>query len=96
MPVFVCNGCISITHSKYYSQWIGGLPYKPQIYWNVITDNDVIPVTTYGYKNIESSIKQIKLYISNIIECKLLHVETETEHEIYKRKSLQRFRDSFK
>ena len=29
MPARTENGCLWITHSKYYYQWIGGLPYAP-------------------------------------------------------------------
>ncbi len=76
------NGCIWITHSRYYSQWTGGLPYAPFTYWNVITDDDIIPVCTHGYKTLKSAQRQISSYISNVKECKVLHVETEEEHEV--------------
>jgi hypothetical protein len=76
------NGCIWITHSGYYSQWIGGLPYAPFTYWNVVTDDDIIPVCTHGYKTLKSAQRQISSYISNVKEYKVLHVETEEEHKV--------------
>lgn len=81
--------CFYFTHSKYYHQWTGGLPYAPFVYWNVITHDDIIPVCTYGYKNSKSVIKQIKMYIADVIECKLLHTETEQESDIQKQRLIR-------
>ncbi len=82
MPAIDEKGSLYLIHSRYYSQWTGGLPYAPFTYWNVITDDDVIPVCTYGYKTLKSAQRQISSYISNVKEYKLLHVETEEEHEV--------------
>jgi hypothetical protein len=76
------NGCIWITHSKYYYQSPASLPFAPQTYWNVITNNDVIPVCTYGYKTLKSAQSKISSYVSNVKEIKLIHIETEEEHRI--------------
>jgi hypothetical protein len=85
---------VYITQSKYYRQWVGGLPFAPQMYWNVVTnDDDVIPVTTHGYKNEKSSQKQIKQYISNVKEIRLIHVETEEEHKVEFQKRIARMRN---
>lgn len=82
MPVTKQNGCVWITHSKYYYQWVGNLPYAPLTYWNVHTHDDIIPVCTYGYKTLKSAQKQIASHISNVKECRLLHIETEEEHKV--------------
>lgn len=98
MPVLSSNKkneALYLTHSKYFYQCIGGLPFAPQVYWNVVTDDDVIPVVTHGYKNEKSVQRQIKSYISNIKEFRLIHVETEEEYHIEKIKSIQQIRRVF-
>ena len=82
MPLSIEKGCFYFTHSRYHSQWVGGLPFSPQIYWNVITDDDIIPVWTYGYKNLKSSQQQIKKYIPYAKEYRELHIQTEEEYDI--------------
>jgi len=80
MNYYIQHGCYWITHSRYFNQWVGGLPYAPHVYWNVITDDeDIIPVCTYGYKNLKSAKQKIKKYIVDVKECCLLHIETEEE-----------------
>lgn len=70
-----------LAHSRYYSQWIGNLPFAPHVYWNVYIENDIIPVCTYGYKNLKSAQQQIKKYIADIKEYRLVHTETEDEYD---------------
>jgi len=87
---------VYIVESKYYRQWVGGLPFAPHMYWNVVTDDDVIPVMTHGYKNEKSSQKQIKQYVSNVKEIRLIHVETKEEYDIAFQKYMKRMRESFR
>ena len=94
MPVSIEKGCFYFTHSKYYYQWVGGLPYAPHVYWNVITHDDIIPVCTYGYKNLKSAQQQIKKFIVGVKEYHLLHTETKEESSIEMLKFIQRCRDS--
>lgn len=92
MPVLSRNkkpGALYLTHSKYYYQWVGDLPFSPQVYWNVVTDDDIIPVCTHGYKNQKSAQKQIKSYIPNAKEFRLIHVETEEECEVETKEWIQ-------
>jgi hypothetical protein len=89
MSAFKSNGCLWVTHSRYYSQWVGNLPYVPFIYWNVHTHDDIIPVCTYGYKTLKSAQKQIASYISDVKEYKMIHIETEEEHDTFFQKNLQ-------
>lgn len=89
MPALTQNGCLWITHSRYYSQWVGSLPFAPYIYWNVVTESDVIPVCTHGYKTLKSAQKQIASYISDVKEYKMIHIETKEEHDTFFHKSLQ-------
>jgi len=77
------NGCIWITSAKYYYQSPASLPFASQTYWNVVTDDDVIPVCTYGYKTPKSAQSKISSYVLNVKEIRLIHVETEEEHNIY-------------
>lgn len=96
MPVLSSNKkneALYLTHSKYFYQWIGGLPFAPQVYWNVVTDDDVIPVVTHGYKNEKSAQRQIKSYISNIKEFRLIHVETEEECDIENMRRIYQIRN---
>jgi hypothetical protein len=95
MPLSNQNGCIWIIQSKYYNQWVGNLPFAPFVYWNVITDDDTIPVCTYGYKTIKSAEKQISSYVSNIKELKVLHIETEEEHKVQFLKYVSECRENF-
>jgi len=95
MPAINEKGSLYLIQSKYYSQWVGNLPFAPYVYWNVITDDDVIPVCTYGYKTLKSAQKQISSYVSNVKEYRVLHVETEEEHDIQHMKIIQRSRESF-
>jgi hypothetical protein len=90
MPVRKENGCLWVTHSRYYSQWVGNLPYAPFIYWNVHTHDNVIPVCTYGYKTLKSAQKQIASYVSDVKEYKMIHMETKEEHDIQSLKFIQR------
>ena len=76
------NKCLYIIHSRYYSQWVGSLPFSPTLYWNIVTEDDIIPVSTYGYKNQKSSQQQIKKHIEGIKEYRLIHIESEEEQEI--------------
>jgi len=82
------KGCLWITHSRYYSQWVGNLPYAPFIYWNIHTHDNVIPVCTYGYKTLKSAQKQIASCVSNIKEYRMIHMETEEEHDTFFHRSL--------
>jgi hypothetical protein len=84
---------VYIVQSKYYSQCVRGLPFAPHMYWNVVTDDDVIPVITYGYKNEKSSQKQIKQYILNVKEIRLIHIETKEENDIAFQKYIKKMRD---
>lgn len=100
MPVRFLNlnkkdEALYLTHSKYFYQWTGGLPFAPHVYWNVVTDDDVIPVVTYGYKNEKSAQKQIKYYISNIKEFRLIHVETEEECHVEMMKRIWQIRRAY-
>lgn len=89
MPARTENGCLWITHSKYHYQWIGGLPFAPFVYWNVVTDDDIIPVCTFGYKNLKSAQQQINKCIVDVKEYRLLHIETKKEHDIQAEKCRQ-------
>jgi hypothetical protein len=82
MPARTENGCLWITHSKYHYQWIGSLPFAPFVYWNVVTDDDIIPVCTFGYKNLKSAQQQIKKCIVDVKEYRLLHIESEEDHDV--------------
>ena len=82
MSTITQNGCHWIIHSRYYSQWVGSLPFAPHVYWNVITDDDIIPVCTYGYRNLKSAQQQIKKSIVDVKEYRLLHIQPEEEHDI--------------
>ena len=82
MSVLTQNGCHWIIHSRYYSQWVGSLPFAPHVYWNVVTDDDIIPVCTHGYKNLKSAQQQIKKSIKDIREYCLLHIQSEEEHDV--------------
>jgi hypothetical protein len=82
MPLSIEKGCFYFTHSRYHYQWVGGLPFASQVYWNVITNDDIIPVLTYGYKNLKSSQQQIKKYIPYAKEYRVLHIQTEEENDI--------------
>ena len=82
MSVLTQNGCRWIIHSRYYSQWVGSLPFAPHVYWNVITDDDIIPVCTHGYKNLKSAQQQIKKCIVDVKEYRLLHIQTEEENNL--------------
>ncbi len=84
---------VYIVQSKYYIQCVRGLPFAPHMYWNVVTDDDVIPVITYGYKNEKSSQKQIKQYILNVKEIRLIHIETKEENDIAFQKYIKKMRD---
>ncbi len=81
MPAHHHNGTLNLTHSKYYYQSPASLPFKPLMYWNVITSTDIIPVITYGYKNEQIAERTIKKYYNET--CKLVYVETEEEHKEY-------------
>jgi len=82
MNTITDNGCLWLIHSRYYSQWVGSLPFAPHVYWNVITDDDIIPVCTHGYKNLKSAQQQIKKRIVDVKEYRLLHIESEEEHGV--------------
>ena len=90
MNCTVQNGWYWITHSRYYNQWAGGLPYAPVVYWNAITDDDIIPVCTWGYKNLKSAQQKIKKCIVDVKEYRLLHIETKEEYDIQSEKVIQR------
>lgn len=94
MNYIVQNGWYWITHSRYRNQWAGGLPYAPVVYWNVITDDDIIPVCTWGYKNLKSAQQQINKCIVDVKEYRLLHIETKKEYDIQSEKYIQRCMDS--
>jgi hypothetical protein len=96
MPVRKENGCLWITHSRYYSQWVGNLPYAPYIYWNVHTDDNIIPVCTYGYKTLKSAQKQIASYVSDVKEYRMIHMETEEECKVRRMKLIEECRNDFK
>lgn len=89
---YIDNGSYYIVHSRYYSQWVA---YSPHLYWNVVTDDDLIPVCTHGYANVKSSQQQIKKYISNVKECRLLHTETKEEHDIEMYKTISMIRSNY-
>lgn len=96
MSKFCQDECIYLVHSKYYRQWVGGLPFAPHMYWNVVTDDDVIPVVTHGYKNEKSSQKQVKSNISNVQEIRLIHVETKEEYDVQLQTYIKRARGLYK
>jgi hypothetical protein len=91
MRISIENGCYYFTHSRYYSQWVGGLPFSPQIYWNIVTDDDIIPVWTYGYKNVKSSQQQIKKHIPHAKEYRVIHIQTEEEQRIEEFKRISKW-----
>ena len=47
---------------------------------------------TYGYKTLKSAQKQIASYVSDVKEYKMIHMETEEEHDTFFQKSLQNIR----
>jgi hypothetical protein len=86
MPALRYNGTINVIHSNYYYKTINSNPVAQMVYWNVIDqDNDIIPVTTYGYKNYTIAERKIKEYVLNVKEIVFLHEETEEEYEQYSR-----------
>ena len=96
MPASKENGCLWMTHSRYYSQWDGNLPYAPYIYWNVVTESDVIPVCTRGYKTLKSAQKQISSYVSDVKEYRMIHMETEEECKVRMMKLIEECRNALK
>jgi hypothetical protein len=80
MPVINEKGCRWIISSKYYKQSPASLPFAPHMYWNVVTDRDIIPVCTWGYKDEKSARKQINTYIYGVKEIRLLYVQSKEDH----------------
>lgn len=90
------NGSIWITHSTYYSRWTGGLPFRPHVYWNLISDQyDRIPVCTYGYKNHSTAEAAIRRYVNNIKELVFIYEQSEQEYQIEYDRIVLMIRDYF-
>lgn len=87
MPAIIQDQTLHLIHSKYYYQSPASLPFKPVMYWIAYTDNDIFPITTYGYKDEYTSEKAIKKYIT-YNTCVLLHEETKEESREYMRRSM--------
>ena len=82
MPAFQQNGTVYVVHSDYYYNSISNKPFMPHVYWNVITeDNNIIPVTTLGYKSEKTAKQKIIQNVKNVRECVMVHAETQEESD---------------